>query len=238
CKGQWLVRKQIGFPSGCELRVKWLVWSCKGKCCLRWYDYKNLRGLMCQDAAPGAQTNQLTPIDAAVRLLVEFAFDDGVKGFRQQLSAVCLFQVVEPVGGFIIAEIAGFKHAHGKSPTDSKSLCRTVRFSPAACVPRQHRRGKLRSTTGFSLPEKMCFITSWNSPCVPIKEPKNESWRANRKRMSKLASGPVVAPQVTSLPPGFMHFMLSGQVAFPTCSKMMSHMALLVIFFTSSEIFC
>ena len=73
---------------------------------------------------------------------------------------------------------------------------------------------------------------------VPMNDPRNESWRANKNLISKLASGPVVAPQVTILPPGLRDFMLSAQVALPTCSKTISHMALLVIFFTSSAIFC
>ena len=47
------------------------------------------------------------------------------------------------------------------------------------------------------------------------------------------SGGPVVF-----MPAGLSDFMLSAQVALPTCSKTTSHMALLVIFFTSSAIFC
>src|SRR5205807_2082389 len=36
----------------------------------------------------------------------------------------------------------------------------------------------------------------------PMYDPRNESWREKRNLMSNFASGPVVAPQVTSFPPG------------------------------------
>src|ERR1700759_3316771 len=61
-------------------------------------------------------------------------------------------------------------------------------FSSLSCAAAASRSGKLLSTTGLILPEKICFITSWKSPMVPMKDPRNDNCLANRNRISKLAS--------------------------------------------------
>jgi len=69
-----------------------------------------------------------------------------------------------------------------------------------SCAARHSASGKTLSTTGFSFPAATSFSTVANSSFVPMYEPKIESCRTNRNRMSILASKPVVAPQVTSRP--------------------------------------
>src|ERR1035438_6368553 len=106
------------------------------------------------------------------------------------------------------------------------------------CAARVSLNGKVRSTTGFSLPAKTCLRTSFNSPIAPMYDPSSESCRENRKRRSRSPWKPVVAPQVTSVPPCFSDFTLSFHVAWPTCSKTMSTPRRLVMRLTSSAIFC
>ena len=49
---------------------------------------------------------------------------------------------------------------------------------------------------------------------MPMYEPSNDSWRENRNRRSSSTFGPVVAPQVTSVPPALSDLTLSSQVAW------------------------
>src|SRR5437899_745727 len=50
-------------------------------------------------------------------------------------------------------------------------------FSMCSCAARMSFKGNVRSTTGFRRPAKTCVSTSYNSPIVPIYEPRIESWR-------------------------------------------------------------
>ena len=66
--------------------------------------------------------------------------------------------------------------------------------------------------TGLRRPAKTWPRTSCSSLIVPMYEPSNDNWREKRKRRSSSTFGPVVAPQVTSVPPVLsdLHALLPG----------------------------
>jgi hypothetical protein len=62
------------------------------------------------------------------------------------------------------------------------------------------------------------WISDSSSALVPIVEPITDSWVKNTRLSSAPGLNPVVAPDVTTTPPGLSDLMLCDQVASPTVS--------------------
>ena len=92
------------------------------------------------------------------------------------------------------------------------------RSSKSRCASGACASGSTRSTTGRSLPASTCRKMASRWARLPMVEPRMERFLKKTWRRFKETSAPVVAPQVTSLPPQVRQRRLCSNVALPTCS--------------------